>query len=81
MAMGFGDVKLAFLIGLILGWPYIIIGLFLGFLFGAIVGTIMIILKKRQKDSEIPFAPFLLLGMFVAYFFGEIILNWYLSLI
>ena len=81
MAMGFGDVKLAFLIGLILGWPYIVIGLFLGFLFGAIVGTIMIILKKRQKDSEIPFAPFLLLGMFVAYFFGEIILNWYLSLI
>ena len=79
--MGFGDVKLAFLIGLILGWPYIVIGLFLGFLFGAIVGTIMIILKKKHKDSEIPFAPFLLLGMFVAYFFGEIILNWYLSLI
>jgi prepilin signal peptidase PulO-like enzyme (type II secretory pathway) len=59
MGMGFGDVKLAILIGLLLGYPNIIIGLFLGFLFGAIIGSVLVLLKKRGFKSEIPFGPFL----------------------
>ena len=80
VAMGFGDVKLAILIGLLLGYPNIIVGLFLGFLFGAIIGSVLILLKKRGLKSEIPFGPFLLVGMLIALFFGERIVNWYLSL-
>jgi len=80
MAMGFGDVKLAILIGLLLGYPKIIPGLFLGFLFGAIIGSVLILLKKKGFKSEIPFGPFLLVGLLVSLFWGESIINWYLSL-
>ena len=68
LAMGFGDVKLAFLIGLLLGWPNVIVGLFLGFFFGAIIGTISLLINQKNLKSEIPFAPFLLSGTFVALF-------------
>ena len=80
MAMGFGDVKLALLMGLILGFPNIIPALFLGFLFGAIIGSALVLLKKRGFKSEIPFGPFLLLGLIVSLFYGDKIINWYLSL-
>ena len=46
--MGFGDVKLAFLIGIVLGFPKIITALYLAFLTGAIVGSILIIWRKRN---------------------------------
>ncbi len=80
MAMGFGDVKLALLIGLLLGFPNAVVGIFLGFLFGAIIGSIAVLLKKKGMSSEVPFAPFLVAGLIVSFFFGSSIVNWYLSL-
>ncbi|MBX4200986.1 prepilin peptidase [Candidatus Parcubacteria bacterium] len=76
--MGFGDVKLAVLLGLLLGFPAILLCLFLSFLFGAIIGTVLIISNKKGLKSEVPFAPFLIAGASVTLFFGEIIINWYL---
>ncbi len=81
LAMGFGDVKLAFFLGLLLGYPNIITGVFLGFLFGAVIGTVMMLLQKKQLKSEIPFAPFLIAGSFIALFWGYDIMELYLSLI
>jgi leader peptidase (prepilin peptidase) / N-methyltransferase len=75
--MGFGDVKLAFLLGLFLGWPKILVGLFLGFFIGAIMGVAMIIFGKKKMSSEVPFGPFLVAGTFIALFFGQEIINWY----
>ena len=66
--MGFGDVKLAVLLGLLLGFPNILLGLFLAFFFGAIIGIGAIVLNKKGLKSEMPFAPFLILGTFVALF-------------
>lgn len=80
MAMGFGDVKLALLMGLLLGFPDIIPALFLGFLFGAIIGSALVLMKKKGLKSEIPFGPFLLAGMIISLFYGEKIIKWYLSL-
>ena len=77
--MGAGDIKLGFLMGLILGYPQILTGLFLAFLFGAIIGTGLITLKKKTLKSEVPFGPFLVTGTFIAMFWGEQILNWYLN--
>lgn len=79
-AMGFGDVKLALFLGLVLGWPNIITGLFLGFFFGAIIGLMLISMKKKGFKSEVPFGPFLVAGALISIFWGERILNWYLSL-
>jgi len=78
--MGVGDVKLAFLIGLLLGWPNTLLALFFAFLIGAIIGLGLIILKKKTIKSEMPFGPFLILGIYLALFFGEKIINWYLEL-
>ncbi len=78
--MGMGDVKLAFFMGLILGWPKILVALFLAFLIGAIVSVVLIILKKKTLKSEIPFGPFLAGATIIAVFLGDILANWYLNL-
>ncbi|OGZ68367.1 MAG: hypothetical protein A3D44_01720 [Candidatus Staskawiczbacteria bacterium RIFCSPHIGHO2_02_FULL_42_22] len=77
--MGFGDVKLAILLGLLLGFPNILAGLFLSFFFGAIIGLILMLLQKKGLKSEIPFAPFLIAGTLVSMFFGDRIINWYFN--
>jgi leader peptidase (prepilin peptidase) / N-methyltransferase len=75
--MGYGDALLAILLGLILGWPQILLALFLAFATGAIYGIILIILKKKSIKSQLPFAPFLVLGTLVAIFFYAPIVKWY----
>ena len=79
-AMGFGDVKLAFLLGLFLSWPNVLLALFAGFLSGALVGVGLMILGRKKMRSQVPFGPFLIGGALVALFFGERIIKWYLSL-
>ena len=79
--MGLGDFKLSILMGLILGWPKILVSLFFAFFSGAVVGLILILLKRKTMKSQIPFAPFLVSGTFFAMFFGDKIINWYLRLI
>ncbi len=78
--MGLGDVKLAFLMGLFLGFPNILIALFFAFLIGAIIGVGLILAKRKTLRSEVPFGPFLVTGTFVALFWGERIVQWYLDL-
>ena len=78
--MGFGVVKLGFLIGLVLGWPLIIVAYFIAFLTGAGVGVILMLIGNKKLKSKIAFGPFLLLGMLIAKLWGISILNWYLGL-
>ena len=74
--MGFGDVKLAFLLGLFLGFPKILAALYLAFLTGALIGSILIIWRKKKlKGGTIPFGPFLIIGTVLSLFFGEKILR------
>jgi len=77
--MGWGDIKLVFLIGLILGFPNILVSLFLAFLIGAIIGLGLIISGKKTLKSEVPFGPFLVTGTFLALFWGEKLINYYLN--
>jgi prepilin signal peptidase PulO-like enzyme (type II secretory pathway) len=77
--MGFGDVKLAILMGLLLGFPNILVALFLAFFSGSIIGIALMIFGKKKLKSEIPFGPFLITGTFIALFCGEKITNWYTS--
>jgi len=79
--MGFGDVKLAVLLGLVSPFPEIFVTLFSAFLIGSIVGILMIIVGKKTFKSEIPFGPFLILGLYISIFWGEKILGWYLNMI
>lgn len=79
--MGFGDVKLAFFMGLFLGWPNILVALFLAFLIGSLVGLVLISLAKKKFKSEVPFGPFLIIGTLLALFWGHNLINWYLGLL
>jgi leader peptidase (prepilin peptidase) / N-methyltransferase len=79
--IGFGDVKLAFFIGVVLGWwQWVIVAIFIAFLTGAFVGVILIISQKKTMKSTLPFGPFLLGGMLIAKIFGEYIWLWYMQL-
>lgn len=80
-AMGFGDVKLALFMGLFLGWPNILVALGVAFFAGALVGVVLIFLKKKGMKSEIPFGPFLIGGTFAALFCGKLVVDWYLGLL
>lgn len=73
--IGFGDVKLAIFMGLFLGWPKIILAMYIAFISGAIVGIIGIFLKKINKKSQIAFGPFLILGTIIAWLWGKQILS------
>lgn len=77
--MGVGDIKLAFLMGLLLGWPNILLALFSAFLIGAIIGITLIALSKKSLKSEVPFGPFLVTGTFIALFWGQEIVNFYVQ--
>ena len=69
--MGFGDIKLAFLLGLTLGFPKILVGLFTAFLTGAFGGVILIIIKNKSLKTKIAFGPFLIIGWLIALIWGE----------
>lgn len=71
-AMGFGDAKLVFGIGILLGFKNGITALLLSFWIGAIVGIILLFLRRKSftMKSEIPFGPFLALGTAISFFFN-----------
>lgn len=75
--MGLGDVKFAFCMGLILGFPKILIAFYLSFLTGAIFSLILLILGKKTMKSTIPFGPFLVVSTMVSLFCGESLWGWF----
>lgn len=78
--MGFGDVRLAGLIGVPLGWlglGHVPVGLFLGFASASVVGIALILVGAKGRKDKVPFGPFLALGAFAAILFGRAILRWY----
>lgn len=75
--MGLGDVKLVFLLGLLNGFPAIVIALYIAFLTGAIIGVILMVIGKKKLRSHIPFGPFLIGGSILALVYGnQIMLLW-----
>lgn len=79
--LGFGDVKLSVLLGVLLGYPDIIIALYAAFLTGALVGVILILHKKAKMRSRIAFGPFLIFGTFIAYRWGGSLWEMWLRLL
>ncbi|HPT40382.1 MAG TPA: prepilin peptidase [Candidatus Paceibacterota bacterium] len=78
--IGFGDVKLAFLIGLMLGPISGVAAVLLSFIIGSFVGIFLIFSGKKKLKGAIPFGPFLSLGVLSVVIFGETIVKFYLSL-
>lgn len=71
--LGFGDVKLALLCGLVLGWSGladVVLGLYGGFLLGAVVGLAVMAVRKGGRKTAIPFGPFMALGTMLQLLLG-----------
>ena len=81
-AMGMGDVKLAGVLGLVLGWlgwGVVLFGGFLGFLLGGVLGIALMVAGKAGRKSKIPFGPFMVAGAFIAVLWGPDVVTWYLD--
>ncbi len=79
--MGGGDVKLAGVLGLYLGWigwGALAAGLFLGFLLGGVFGVALIAARRGGRKTKVPYGPFMLLGALVALFAGQPLADAYL---
>lgn len=79
--MGFGDVKLAVLLGLFLGLPLALVGFILAFWLGAILGIILMVGKKKTMESRLPFGTFLAVASVIAAFYGHALWGAYLKLV
>lgn len=77
--MGSGDIKVGLILGLILGYPIIILGLFLAFLAGSIVGLTYIKLAGKTIKDSLPFTPFLIFSLLVSLLYGKVVMGWYLG--
>jgi leader peptidase (prepilin peptidase)/N-methyltransferase len=78
--MGFGDVRLAFVLGMFLGWidlGHVLTGLFLGVLLISAVGLVLAALRLRSLQEHIAFGPFLAAGSTLAVFAGDPIMRWF----
>ncbi|MFM2483127.1 prepilin peptidase [Celerinatantimonas sp. YJH-8] len=69
--LGYGDFKLLAAIGAWLGWHALPLILLLGSMAGAIIGLMLLITKKSNRQTPIPFGPFLTLGTYLYLFAGQ----------
>lgn len=79
--MGFGDVKLSFFLGSLLGFPGTPVFLFLAFLTGAFSGLLLVFLKRASFGRPVPFGPYLLVSAYAALFYADLIWDWYMGLL
>ncbi len=78
--MGMGDVKLAAVLGLslgFLGWGNLLVGAFAAFLFGGVFGILLLIVRRAGRRTAIPFGPWMILGAWLGVFAGEFLARSY----
>lgn len=80
--IGGGDIKLMFAVGFIIGYKLIIVAALIGMIVGGLFSIVLLIVnKKTNRKSHIPFGPFLAIGIVSSILFGTPLINWYISLL
>jgi len=82
--MGGGDVKLAGLVGLYLGWVgwvTLAVGAFGAFVFGGLFGVALILLRRAKRKTAIPFGPWMIAGAWAGIAVGEPVGRWYVGML
>jgi len=77
-AMGFGDVKFMAAIGAFLGWQATLFCLMVSSIIGAVVGVLLILLKKQEWSSRLPYGPYIALAATIWIFGGQRFFTWIL---
>lgn len=78
--MGGGDIKLFFLIGLVLGTVNTLLTLFLASVIGMIIGIIVLKASGQGRKTPVPFGPSIALAAVIVYFYGDSLIDWYWGL-
>ena len=78
--MGFGDVKLAFVLGVWLGLEQSFLCLLLAFILGGVVGVVLLLTGLKTRKDAIPFGPYLCVSGWVSLLCGKELIAWYCSL-
>jgi len=78
-AMGFGDVKMMFMVGAYLGWRLTILTILIGAFTGSLAGIAVMIKRGRNLQMMLPFGIFLGVGSIVSLLVGNRIIEWYAS--
>ena len=79
--MGFGDVKFMVPMGLLLGWPTMLVGIFAAFIVGGCVAALLLLTGKKERKAAVPFGPFLIVGTILALVWGDYLWSWYMHLL
>jgi len=79
-ALGAGDAKLALLIGMLTGFPWVVQALVVGILLGGLAAAFLLLFKVRGPKQYIPYAPYLVAGTMATLLYGQHITQWYLGL-
>ena len=80
--MGFGDVKLAGLLGIYLGWlgwNELVVGAFAGFALGGVLSGLLLAARLVTRKSMVPYGPFMLAGAWLAVLVADPVTDWYLG--
>jgi leader peptidase (prepilin peptidase) / N-methyltransferase len=77
--MGWGDAEICLVCGLYLGLRHTVVMLLFAFIFGAVIGMALIVLKKKSRKDYIPFGPFIAAAAIFSILFGENVIFWYLG--
>ena len=78
--MGFGDVKLVFVLGVWLGLEQSFLCLLLAFILGGVVGVVLLLTGLKTRKDAIPFGPYLCVSGWVSLLCGKELIAWYWSL-
>jgi leader peptidase (prepilin peptidase) / N-methyltransferase len=78
--MGGGDVKMLAMIGAFLGWKHVIVTLVFSSITGAVIGLLVIAIKRGGMKYALPFGTFLALAALIASLYGDRIVAWYVGM-
>ena len=78
-AMGFGDVKMLAMVGAFLGVKLVILAFILSSMLGGIVGVVLIVARRADMATRVPFGTMLAVASLAASLYGDSIVGWYLS--
>ena len=80
--IGGGDVKLGFLLGIIVGGPWeALLLIFIAAVLGSVVGVVLVITKNLKLSQRMPFGPYLILAAIIVQLFGAELVKWYQDLL
>ena len=75
--MGMGDVKLGGLIGLMVGYPHVLVALLLAVIGGGLIASLLLVLRIKGRKDAIPFGPFMAAAALITLLWWKAILDWY----